>query len=269
MRIQARKVWENSSIVLDITNDGQFFDSAMLTNNPKTAWIVKDKSYPFYDGASWEPTFQQPPNDINVVKGVWLEYGKTACLIDGSIDDVVSKFGACCGDDAVVTPNYPDGMPAYQAPVALSFTLLRTDDGSVAASAQAVLDYSGNGEFKGNVLPGTFTKVSATSGVTTYTFKAYSMPAPQGSDSITETALVFQSNTAPSLSGSNVFQLQGVADGDSFNFKGTTALSSTVTALQADAVLGTYGTWSTASSKIVLTTTAKQEVTLLLGQEAP
>jgi hypothetical protein len=262
--IQAKKIFQNEHLIFNrpgtsiITNE-------QINNTPTVAWLVRN---PYCCGGDEELqlTFEQPESDINVIKGVYIQMGADGFLIDGNIDDVASKLGGCCGQNAVVTQNYPNGLPAWQAPVAKTYTLSRTDDGTISAAAQAELDY-----FDGQI-PGSFIISAAHNtgtGISTYQFQAYKDPKPQGTDTFVETARVFNSNTAPTLTGSNVFNLSGVVDGDNIDVKGSTTLASLVTALTADDVAGPMGTWSTASSKIVLTTTTKDVAVLVVGQEAP
>lgn len=243
----------------------------LINNTPTTAWLTRNRHYPEGD-AALQLTFEQPADDINVIKGVWIQMGADGFLIDGNVDDVADKLGGCCGDDAVVTQNYAAGLPPYQAPVLKTYTLVRLDDGTLAAANQAELDYSGNPS--GNVQPGavpfSFVSRNSGAGTTTYTFQAYENPSPMGTDTITETALVYTSNVYnTALSGSNVYILTGEVDGDTFSKKGSTSIASLVTALNTDTLLGTYGTWSASGNSIVLTTTAKQFAMLVLGQSAP
>lgn len=267
--ILVKKIFQNQHLVFNRPGLSSI-TREQINNTPTTAWLVRN---PYCCGGDEELqlTFDQPLSDINVIKGVWIQYGAEGVLIDGNIADVNAKLGGCCGDDATVTQNYSAGLPAWQAPVAKTYTVVRLDDGTVAATVQAELDYSGNEA--GNVLPSSFLYVSRNSGAgtTTYSFQAYKDPNPQGTDTITETNRVFTSNTyATSLSGSNVYHATGVVDGDAYDVKGTAqTLASLVTNLNADAIAGTFGTWTAGTNQVILTTNTKDVATVVLGQIAP
>lgn len=264
--ISAKKIYQHEQLIYD-NNKSSTFTIQQINNTPVQAWLVKN---PYCCGGNeeWQLEFKQPDSLINVLTGVWLEYGTYGCLIDGNQPDVAAKMNGCCGDSAVVTPNYGAALPPYQAPVYKTYTVVRTDDGSIAASIDAELAYasSGSGEL---IKPNSFTKVSYSGTQSTYSFQAYRDPAPQGTDTITETARTFDSNVAPTLSGSNVFNASGIADGLAYHVKGTTALSGLVTALNADAVTSLFGTWTVVSTHVHLSTTSKDLVTIVVDQEAP
>lgn len=266
--ILAKKIYQDEHLIFNRPGTSTII-SEQVNNDPTQAWLVKN---PYCCGGDeqWQLEFKQPASMINVLTGVWIQVGAEGFLIDGNVADVAAKLNGCCGTNAVITQNYPNGLPADQAPVAKTYSVARTDDGTIAAAAQAELDYSGNKA--GNVLPNSFSVAGRNTGtgVTTYQFQAYEDPNPQGTDVITETARVFTSNEyATALSGSDVYSLNGTADGESAAVKGSTTFASLVTALQADPVAGAWGTWTTAATHITLTTTKKDVAVLVVGQVAP
>lgn len=269
--ILAKKIYENEAIVFNRPGLCTITEE-QVNNTPSQAWLVMN---PYCCGGDeqWQLEFQQPTKFINVLTGVWIEIGAERFLIDGNIADVQGKLGACCGSSATVIQNYGSGLPAYQAPVAKTYTLVRTDGGNISDTVDAELAYVGTTQTKtgsDNIVPNSFKFVSNDGTNSTYTFKAYYTPHAQGTDTITQTALVFNSNSySTSLSGSNVYFAAGTADGVSFNVKGSTTFSSLVTALQADAVAGPMGTWSTAATHVTLTTTVVDVAVIVVNQEAP
>lgn len=264
MTILAKKIFQNEHLVFNLNGPTYLsvFTVEQINNTPTPCWLVRN---PYCCGGDEELQleFKKPASDINVIQGVWIQYGADGCMIDGSITDVVAKMGGCCGTGATVIQNYPTGLPAWQAPVAKTYTLTRTDDGSIQAQTDAELAYL---KF---LVPNSFSRTGYSAGVATYVFQAYQDPSPQGTDTIVETARVFTSNAHPTLSGANVYNISGVADGDAYHVKGTTTFGDLATLLNGDPILGTYGTWAIAGTTVTLTTKVKDVATLVLGQEAP
>lgn len=238
----------------------QALNTALFTEGPKACWLSKT-AYCCGGDEAYKLTFSKPA-DINALSGVFVAEAGIGYVIDGTVSDVIAKANGCCGDNAVVTPVYNGTFPAIVFPLAKTYTITRTDNGDLMASDKLMVDYMKY------IIDGTYLKTAYSGGVSTYVFQSYSDPIPQGGDTIVETARVFTSNTAPSLTGSNVFLVTGVMDGVAYSLRGTTALSSTVTALNADPVISLYGTWSVSGSTIVLTTKAVDRGTIVIGQEA-
>jgi hypothetical protein len=266
--ILAKKIFQNNALIFSRPGFSAI-TSEQVNSAPVTAWLVRN---PYCCGGDEELqlTFQQPASNLNVIKGVWIQAGDQAYLIDGNVDDVVTKLNGCCGTNAQVVQNYAAGLPAWQAPVAKTYTVSRIDDGSVNAITEAQLAYTG--EDRGNVLPNSFSRTAYNSGtgVSTYVFQAYSDPRPQGADTIAETARVFDSNSyATALTGGNFYRAAVSCDGDVVTVKGTAqTFASLVTALQADPIAGAMGTWSTSATKVTLTTTVRDAATIVLDQAA-
>lgn len=269
--ILAKKIFQNEHLVFNRPGLSSI-NGNLVNNTPTIAWLVRN---PYCCGGDEELQleFEDPGTSINTIKGVYIQMGADGFLIDGNIDDVNAKLGGCCGDDATITQNYPTGLPAWVPPFAKSYTLVRFDDGTIAAAVQAELDYSGNQTEGGNVLPNSFTIVSRNSGTgaTTYSFKAYIDPKPQGTDTITQGSTVYSSNVyATALTGSNVFRANGSADSSDFDVKGTAqTLASLVTALNADSIASTLGTWTAGTNQVILTSTHVDNAVITLGQVAP
>jgi hypothetical protein len=268
--ILAKKIAHNEHIVFGRPGLSSITGS-LINNTPTKAWLRRNHHYSEGDEAL-ELTFEEPEDLTNTIHGVYIQVGPDGILIDGEVEDVNDKLNGCCGQNAEIVQNYPTGLPAYQAPVAKTYTLVRDDDGTMGAASDALFAYSAN-ERGGNVLPNSFKTVSRNNGTnkTTYTFQAYRDPSAQGTDVITETAIVIESNVyATALAGSNVYQASGSVDGEEFSVKGTAAtLASLVVNLNADAVAKTFGTWTAGANKVVLTTTVKDAGNIALGQVAP
>jgi hypothetical protein len=266
--ILAKVMYQNEQLVFNSSAPQSGITSEQINNKPQQCWLVRNP-YGFGGNEAWQLEFVQPTSFINVLTGVWIQQGQQGFVIDGNVADVVAKLNGCCGTNAVVVQNYAAGLPAYQAPVPKTYTLVHADDGTVMAINDAELLYLIY------IIPSTFTIVSHNSGATppnsTYTFQSYDDPIPKGTDTITETARVFTSNEyATALSGSNVYLLTGICDGQAISMKGTAqTFASLVTNLQADPVFGLMGTWSTASTHITLTTSVRDAATLVLAQAAP
>lgn len=263
--ILAKKIYQNGHYV-DMTGPMSSFTSEQINGTPTTAWLVLNP-YGSFGDAQWQLEFKQPKSMINVVVGVWIQWGSDAALIDGNVDDVVAKINGCCGNSAQVTQNYASGLPAYQAPVQKTYTITRSDDGTVSSLIAAEFDYMGDDKFPS--VPNSFSRSAFSTGVSTYVFQAYRDPKPVGTDTIARTAIVFSSNDHPTLSGSNVYNAIGTGDGVNYHIKSTATFSALATALNADAVLSLWGTWAVVSNHITLTSTNKDLVTIVLGQEAP
>lgn len=258
--ITAVVIWKQGHFVGQCVTP-QALNSARFTEGPKAAWL-SSASYCCGGDEAYKLTYSNP-NDINALTGVFVAEDGIGYFLDGTVADVIAKANGCCGDAAAVTPIYNGVFPAVVLPLAKTYTVVRADNGDLMASDKFMVDYMKW------IIDGTYLKTAYSGGNSTYVFQSYSDPIQQGNDTITETARVFTSNTAPSLTGSNVFNITGVLDSVPYILKGTTALSSTVTALNADTVLGAKGTWAVAGSTITLTTTKLDRGTIVIGQVAP
>jgi hypothetical protein len=265
-QISVQVIWKNGAF-LKPCQGLQSVNCAVFTDSPRYAWLFRN---PYYRGAGdeqYQLTFTNPKS-VNAISGVFVSEAGIGKLLDAAlngvtdINAVVNSCNVCCGSSAVVAGKYNGTYPGYVDPLAKTYTVTRTDDSSMLAQEKFELDYL-------LLISGTLLKTGYANGQSTYAFQAYTDPVPVLTDTIVETPRVFTSNTAPSLSGSNVFQASGVADGQAYNVKGTTSLAGTVTALTADTIASTLGTWSISGSTIVLTTTTVDYATIVLGQEAP
>lgn len=257
--ISAVIIWKNGHFS-GSCNTPQSLNSERFTEGPKKAWL-SNLSYCCGGDEAYKLEVDNP-NDINALTGVFVAQDGIGFFIDGTVADVIAKSNVCCGEDATVTPIYNGVFPAIVLPLAKTYTITRADNGDLMAADKFMVDYMKY------IIDGSYLKTGYSGGNSTYVFQSYHDPIQHGSDTIVETARVFTSNTAPSLSGSNVFRITGVLDSVAYDFRGTTALGSTVTALTADTVLGPKGTWAVAGSTITLTTKVLDRGTIVIGQEA-
>lgn len=231
-------------------------------DTPRDAWLSNMSACCGGDEA-YKVTMTKPIGDPNALSGVWVVEGSVGYFLDGVASDVVAKCNVCCGNSSAVTPVYNGTFPPILLPLAKTYTVTRTDLGNFMAYSRFEVDYMDD------IIDGTVLRTAYTSGVSTYVFQSYNIAViPQRGDTVVQTARVFTSNTAPSLSGSNVYFMSGSVDNQAYNVRGTTSLSTTVTALNADALAKTFGTWAVAGSTITLTSTTNNYATLVLGQEA-
>lgn len=253
--ISAQKLYQNEEFVGGCP--AAIFNSERVHGQPRQAWI-----YP--NGYSyWILTFKDPQRE-DALTGTWINEDEMGILLDGSVADVATALSSCCGNTpVVVTPLYNGIYPNVVDPQIATYTVTRVDDGSVTAMQDFMLAYA-----RWIISDATFQRSSYASGTSTYTFTSFRDPFPQGNDVITsESARVYSSNTAAALTGGQTYSLHVLHDGDSVGsaIAGKASLAAVVTAAQADSVLGTYGTWSTASSKIILTTTTTTGVAIAVN----
>lgn len=263
--IKVQVIWKNG-VFLKACQSTQGLNCALFTNSARIAWLKVNQQYNGTD-EKYEITFKDPKS-VNAIKGVWVEVAGVGMLLDAALNGVIDvnavidNCNGCCGTDATVAGFYNGTYPAFVDPLAKTYTIVRTDDGSMLAQETFMLDYL-------LMISGSLTKTSYSGTQSTYVFKAYSDPVAIGTDTITETARVFTSNAAPSLTGSNVLNASGIVDGQAYHVKGGTTVTLTVTALNADTITSPMGTWAVAGSTITLTTLIHDYGTIVLGQEAP
>ncbi len=232
-----------------------------FTEGPKAAWL-SSTSYCCGGDEALKLELSNP-NDINALSGVFVAEDGIGYFLDGTVADAVAKANGCCGTNAAVTPIYNGVYPSVVLPTATVYTVTRTDNGGLMDSDRFMVDYMKW------IIDGTYLKTGYSNGVSTYSFQSYSDPIPQGGDTIVETPRVFTSNTAPALTGSNVFTVNYRTDTVAASFKGATTLAATVTALNADATASSQGTWSVSGSTILLTSTVTDSGSVVLAQQAP
>jgi hypothetical protein len=257
--ISAQKLYQNEEFVGGCP--AAIFNSNLVSGQPRQAWI-----YP--NGYSyWILTFVDPLKS-DALTGTWITENGVGILLDGTVDSVATALSACCGDDPVeVTPVYDGVYPSVVDPIVATYTITRVDDGSVTAMQDFMLAYS-----QWIISDATFQRSGYNSGtgVSTYVFTAYKDPFPQGNDIITgETARVYSSNAPGALTGGQTYGMDVFHDGDAVGgpITGAASLAAVVTAATADAVLGAYGTWSTAGGKILLTTTTTTGISITVNRE--
>lgn len=265
-QIKAQVIWKDG-VFIAACAASQSLNCDLFTQSAVPAWLKINRMY-LGENERYELTFTDPGTQ-NSISGIFVQEAGVGILVDAALTSggatdvaaIIAACGVCCGNSAVVAGKYNGVYPAYVAPLAKTYTVVRTDAGDMFAQETFSLDYL-------LLISGTLRSTSYSGGQSTYTFQAYTDPVAIGTDVITETARVFTSNTAPSLS-SQVFNTAGVVDGQPYSVKASTTLSSMVIALQADTIAGSFGTWAVAGSTITLTTSTKDYGTVVITAVAP
>lgn len=258
--INAKVIYKNDEFVGCTTSTS--INSALVRGTPQQAWISQNRT------GFYELTFKDPHTPSTLV-GTWITEGDQGMLIDGSVASVNSALSQCCGTDPItVTGPYAAGFPAIVGPTLTLYTFTRTDDGDIGAMEDFMLAYLQW------VDPGSLQRTLYSGGVSTYTFNSYTDPTPQGNDSKTgETARVFQSNAPGALTSGYHYLLTGWINGELIGTPiagaADAALSTIATAATSDASFGPLGTWSIVSSKVQLSTSTVDNVSLVVTQVAP
>lgn len=238
---------------------------ALLTGAAQVAYLLPPNSESGQD--EYTLSAKNPKNDPSAIKGILIQENGIPMLVDvATAAEIVAGCDACCddaNDDKTLTPVYNGVFPGYISPLAATYTVARTDGASYLDAERFQIDYMNF------IIPGSWLKVSVNAGVTTYSFQSFRDPIKVGSDTITETPRVFTSNALATPGGANVYQVKLTADGGGATFKGATTLAGTVTALNADATMAAFGTWSTAANAIVLTTTLVNAGVVAISSVAP
>lgn len=257
--ISALVLWKQGHYLGACTTQHNLNCQKFNDDTPRAAWL-SNASYCCGGDESYKVTMTKP-NDPNALSGVWVVEDGLAYFLDGLVSDVVAKCNVCCGTSSVVTPVYNGVFPAILLPLAKVYTVSRTDAGTFLAFERFSVDYMNW------IIDGTMLRTAYSGGVSTYVFQSYANKvAPHGTDTVVQTPRVFTSNTAPSLTGGNVFIVGGVVDNQSYSVRGTTSLATTVTALSADPVAKLFGTWAVAGSTITLTSTLNNYGTVVITQ---
>lgn len=256
--ISAKILYKNEEFLA--CTKSALINTQQVLEDPKVAWIYPN-GYGYY-----QLTFADPQNPA-ALTGVWITEGPQGQLIDGALSDVQTLLSAGTG---TVTPIYNGVFPANTSPTLATYTIDRTDDGTITAMQDFMLAYIDWAQ------PGTLQRSSYTSGVSRYVFQSYTDPSIQGNDTlVSESARIFTSNVPASLTTGNKYTLTATINGSpvlnasgGVGVAGTTdgALSTVVTALTADSVYGALGTWSVVSGAIQLSTTTVDAVSLAVTQ---
>lgn len=144
--------------------------------SPRNAWLLR-QLVPGQNQVQYLLTFNpssEQLTDPNTLQGLYVEQDGSGVLIDCiSIADFNSVAN---GTTTTITPRYGTA-PAFTTPTPNYWCVTRTDDGSGYAHSQVVMAYVG--QYIGDVR-----MKSNVSGVSVYTFAAYGIPTPIGSDSL-------------------------------------------------------------------------------------
>jgi hypothetical protein len=249
MIVSAKKIWDGDYFV-GCVDEFVPVNCDSLKGEPKEAWLLRRP-----DGdLEFSVDFEEPTGTdaVGALKGVWLDLDGRGVLLDGTLSDFVSKCNECCGDSPQVTPIYDGEFPDTVGPVAKTYTVTINNNGTVIADQDALYAY------QPWAIANTFSRTSRNNGtgVTTYTFQSYTDPRPQSStDTVTQTALVFNSNAAPALSGDQYsfdLKVNGLSVTGSPKLNATSVVS-LVAALNADANFNKYGTYTATASNTVVT----------------
>jgi hypothetical protein len=228
-----------------------------IVGTPKLAWFDRK-----YDGYTIGSVDFEDPKSENALRGVWIVVAGIGMLLNAdSVDEIIEACNSCCGDTPSIPAKY-DPIPAFSQGVPATYTITTADYGDGSAFQDFNLKYMKY------IIGGTLlrTGYNASTGISTYTFQSYTDPVPQVADQITnETARVFDSNTIGSLGANQQYQLDVSADGIQHDPVVGATLSALVSAANADADLDPLGTFSTASSKVSLSSTVVYNATLTLS----
>jgi hypothetical protein len=237
---------------------------ALLTESARVAYLFPPT--PECSQDEYTLSFANPKKDPNVLTGIFVVENGVGMVLDlATVKELTDGCSACCDAQVALKSVYNGILPVRIAPLAATYTVVRADSGSYLDSERFQIDYMAF------IIPNSFQKGANDGTNTTYTFKAYKDPLKVGTDTITETARVFQSNDTASvtLGAGEVYNLTGNADGKAVHVKGAAnTLTALLTAIQADAVTGPLGTWSIVSNKIQLSSTSVNAAGLVLGHEA-
>jgi len=144
---------------------------------PRNAWIsryvVPGQNQVQYL-VTFEPTSQQL-TDPNTLQGIYIEQDGQGVVIDCIS---VSNFVTAADTSGTITARYGGAIPAFVAPTAIAYCLVRADDGSAYSHGLVTSDYVG--QYVGNII-----MRSQVSGISHYNMFSYTVPVAIGSDSIT------------------------------------------------------------------------------------
>lgn len=279
--ILARKLWENGQFVGDCATQFPIQCEKIAGNSPQYGWLVPVGGC-CGGGEGYQLTMQNPvpaatedaslilANAAGILRGVFVEYDGSGALYDAeTVADITDACNACCDVDPAptVTPRYNGTFPAVANITDTTWTVVRTDNGTQLDFQRAMLDYLGQ------YTEGTFKRTSYAGGNSTYTFSSNKPTVTKvGSDTLTETARTFDSNSLAAPGAGNHYIADITVDGtplasvedDAYN-----AISDLVTFLNGSATYNIYGTWSAASASVLrLSSTTVNVATIVLTSAA-
>lgn len=257
--ITAKKIFENN-IFVGHFNAFSTVNCDEISGSPKEAWLVRDPT-----GENEYTIVTVNPAKGSALKGVWIDQGGRGILLDAALSDFIAKCNSCCGEDSAVSPVYNGVFPANDGPVLKTYTILRSNNGSILADQDAAYAYLKD------AVPNSFSRSSRNNGtgVTTYTMQAYADPFPKGADTITQTALTFLSNVPSALGGGMQYHFELIADGVRIaTGKNAASVAALNTALAADTAFTARGAFSVVGGAIQLSSTNTDYASLVITQIA-
>lgn len=262
-QITALVIWRNYHFV-GKSIVPQTINCNLLAEGLKIAYLLPPAAWAGQD--EYTLSFANPKNIPGAIKGVFLMENGVPMILDAKdVQSVNAACGACCGDaaDTNVAAVYNGVFPTNQAPTPTLFTVVRTDDGGSLAQNRFQVDYMAF------IIDGSLSKTVNGDGTTTYKFNAFKDPRPVGTDVITETPRVFLSANVPAHDAAKKYVIDVTVGADTTSVEGADdTLAAAVAAATANATLGAYGTWAVNGTKVQLTTTKVDDVTILVTQSA-
>lgn len=257
--ITVRRLWDNGELAVGSCTTAIQCDQ-ITGASPRNAWLTPVPGCPSPSGYALNlsyPGFPQPsgPLPAGTLLGVWLEFlDGTGMVVDAiSVQAIVDACNGCCGGTGAVQPRYNGNIPVPPPLVARTYTISRIDQGSDYSYDRMQLDY-----WPGYI-SGTFNKIShnTTTGVTVYSFEAYTPPILIGADILVSTSpAVIVSNPLPTPGGGQVLVLSLTTQDGTVVPKLTAAnAAALVAAASTSALYNTWGTWTSTPPTITLTST--------------
>lgn len=271
--ITVRRLWDNGELAVGSCTISIACDQ-MTGSTPRNAWLTPVPGCPSPSGYALSlayPGIPYPngPLPAGTLLGVWIE------LLDGSglvvdaisVQAVIDACNGCCGGTGVVAPRYGGIIPVPPPLIARTYTISRIDQGSDYSYDRMQLDY-----WPGYI-SGTFNKIShnPTTGVTVYSFEAYTPPILMGADILVSTSpAVIVSNTVPTPGGGQVLVL-AFTNQNGLVVPKITAASAVllVGAASTNALYNAWGTWTNTPPTITLTSTNVTAGSILVTAVTP
>lgn len=257
--ITVRRLWDNGELAVGSCTTAIACDQ-LTGGTPRNAWLTPVPGCASPSGYSLSlsyPGYPQPngPLPAGTLLGVWLEFlDGTGMVVDAiSVQAIIDACNGCCGGTGAVQARYNGTIPVPPPLVLRTYTISRIDQGSDYSYDRMQLDYWPD------YASGSFMKIShdAATGVTVYSFQAYTPPILIGADVLVSTGPgVITSNDVPTLTGSQVMVLTlTTQDGTVVPKISAATAILLVGAASTNALYNAWGTWTNTPPKITLTST--------------